>query len=76
MKEFQTNTAELNQNMSTMLATVNQIASAISESSKGVSSTAEETSVLTALFDNISAKTSENKEMASVLKEETKMFQV
>ena len=76
MKELQQSTTELNNNMNVMTQSVSQISMAIDESSRGISSTAGEISTLTSMFDEISKKTIENKEMASSLKEQTKMFKV
>jgi methyl-accepting chemotaxis protein len=76
MEVFQKNTAELNTNITHMVGSIEQINSAVEESTNGVGVTAQETAELVAGFDDINKQAENNKDIAVALNEITDKFVV
>ncbi len=76
MSVFQRNTTELNSNIDRMVGSMEQINSAVEESTNGVAVTAQETSELVSNFDSINQRAENNKDIAVSLNEITEKFVV
>lgn len=74
MNEFAGKTDVLKDTVAEIATSIDTISNAIAESSEGVTSTAESMQVLASDIDNISKETTDNLEIASLLKKETEIF--
>ena len=74
MNEFAEKTDNLKTTVSEIATSINTISTAIDEGTEGVTNTAESMQVLASDIDTISTETSDNLEIASLLKKETEIF--
>lgn len=74
MNEFAGKTDVLKDTVAEIATSIDTISNAIAEGSEGVTSTAESMQVLASDIDNISKETTDNLEIASLLKKETEIF--
>jgi methyl-accepting chemotaxis protein len=74
MGKFQNNTTELNSSIERMVGSMEQINSSVEESTNGVNVTAHETAELVAIFDSISQRAEDNREIAVSLNKLTEEF--
>lgn len=74
MNEFTEKTDGLKNTVAEIATSIDSISNAISEGTEGVTSTAESMQVLASDIDNISKETTDNLEIASLLKKETEIF--
>ena len=74
MNEFTEKTDVLKDTVADIATSIDTISNAISEGTEGVTSTAESMQVLASDIDNISKETTDNLEIASLLKKETEIF--
>lgn len=74
MESFQKSTITLDSNMNTVASTMTTMSQELEASTSDVSSTAEESASLATIFVDILEISGENQDVASDLKEQTKMF--
>ncbi len=75
MGEFNRSTVELNKNMKRMTQIVQDINEEVIQTTQGITSTANEVTTLTTLFNSITSETKENKIIASELKRSASVFE-
>ncbi len=74
MESFQKSTETLDSNMNTVASTMTNMSQELEASTSDVSSTAEDSALLANIFVDILEISGENQDVASDLKEQTKMF--